>query len=74
LEHPSRHRDLGYLERGVTPVADKLRADLDQLFAQAGQRLRLRRLGHRQGPHEIPKVIREHIELEADGVGSEGAA
>ena len=37
LEHLSRHRDLGHLERDLAPVADDLRADLDQLLAQAGE-------------------------------------
>jgi hypothetical protein len=29
--------DLGHLERDVAPVADDLRADLDELLSQAGQ-------------------------------------
>ena len=33
-EHLSRHRDLGHLKGGVAPVANDLRADLDQLLAQ----------------------------------------
>jgi hypothetical protein len=37
LEHLSRHRDLGHLKRDVAPVADDLRADLDQLRLEAGQ-------------------------------------
>ena len=37
-KHPSRHRDLGHLERDVASVGDNLRADLDQLLAQASQR------------------------------------
>jgi hypothetical protein len=32
LEHLSWHRDLGHLERNVTPVANHLGADLDQLL------------------------------------------
>jgi hypothetical protein len=36
-EHLTRHRDLGHLEGEVAAVADDLRADLDQLLAQAGQ-------------------------------------
>jgi len=73
-EHLSRHRDLGQLDGHVAAVAHHLCADLDQLLAQAGQRPRRRRLGQCQRPHEIPKVIREHMELEADGIGGEGAA
>ena len=33
---PAGHRDLGELERDVSAVTDDLRADFDQLFAQAG--------------------------------------
>ena len=73
-KHLPRHRDLGHLERDVATVADDLGADLDQLLAQAGQRPRLRRLRHRQRPHEIAKIVGQRVELEADGVGSEGAA
>ena len=53
LEHLSRHRDLGHLESDVAAVADNLRADLDQLLAQAGQRPWLRRPGHCQRAHEV---------------------
>ena len=72
-EHLPRDRDLGHLERDVAPVADDLRADLDELLAQAGQRPRLRRLRHRQRAHEVAEVVGERMELEADGVGGEGA-
>jgi hypothetical protein len=61
------------ISANVCRLADDLRADLDQLFAQAGQRPRLRRLRHRQRPHEVAEVIRGRMELEADGVGGEGA-
>ncbi len=33
-----RHRHLGHLERDVAAVADDLRADLDELLPEAGQR------------------------------------
>ena len=72
-EHLPRDRDLGHLERDVAPVADDLGADLDQLLSQAGQRPRLRRLRHRQRAHEVAEVVGERMELEADGVGGEGA-
>jgi len=36
-EKVSGNGDLGYLERDVAPVADDLRADLDELFPQAGE-------------------------------------
>jgi hypothetical protein len=54
-------------------VADDLGADFDQLLAQAGQRPRLRRLRHRQRPHEIAEIVGQRVELEADGFGGEGA-
>jgi hypothetical protein len=37
-EHLSRHRDLSQLKRDIAPVVDDLRADLDQLLLEAGQR------------------------------------
>jgi hypothetical protein len=55
-------------------MADDLRADLDQLLPQAGQRPRLRRLGHRQRPHEIAKVVRQGMKLQANRIGGEGSA
>ena len=68
------HRDLRHLESHVAAVADDLRSDLDQLLAQTGQRPRLCRLRHRQRPQKVAEVIRERMEVEADGVGGEGAA
>src|SRR6476620_8206317 len=58
----------------IAAMADDLRTDLDQLLAQAGQRPRLRRFGHRQRPHEIAQVVGEGMELKPHGVGGEGAA
>jgi hypothetical protein len=55
-------------------VADDLGADLDQLLAQAGQRLRLRCFRHRQRAHEVAKVVGGRVKLKADGVGGESAA
>src|SRR6516225_8950833 len=55
-------------------MADDLGTDLDQLLAQAGQRPRLRRLGHRQSSHEIAEVVGERMELKTNGVGGEGTA
>jgi hypothetical protein len=34
----------------------------------------MRRLRHRQRPHEITEVVGKRMELKADAVGSEGAA
>ena len=39
-EHVLRHRNLGHLESHIAAMADHLRADLDQLLAQADQRSR----------------------------------
>ena len=74
LEHLPRHCDLGHLKCDVTAMAHDLGADLDQLLAQAGQRPRLCRLGHRQRPHEIAEVVREGMELETNRVGGKGSA
>jgi hypothetical protein len=38
------------------------------------QRPRLRRLRHRQRPHEVAKVVRQGAKLKANSVGGEGAA
>jgi hypothetical protein len=38
LEHLPWDGDLGHLEGNIAAVADDLRADLDQLLLQAGQR------------------------------------
>jgi hypothetical protein len=43
-EQPAGHRDLGELECDVSAMTNDLRADFDQLFAQAGQRPKFRRL------------------------------
>jgi hypothetical protein len=51
-------------------MADDLRADLDQLFAQAGQRPSLRRFGHRQRSHEVAEVG-ESRELKTRSVGGD---
>jgi hypothetical protein len=69
-----RSTDLGHLENHIPAMADDLCADLDQLFAQTGQRPRLRRLGHRQRPHEIAKVVRQGMKLQANRIGGEGTA
>ena len=43
-----RHRDLRHLERDIAAVADHLRADLDQLLPERGQRPVLDLLWQRQ--------------------------
>jgi hypothetical protein len=55
-------------------MADDLRADLDQLLAQAGQGPWFHPLGHRQRPHEIAQLVGQGMELKADSFGGEGPA
>jgi hypothetical protein len=61
-------------ERDVATVADDLSADLDQLLAQAGKRPRLAVFGIASVRIKFPRFISQRVELEADGVDSEGAA
>ena len=74
LEHLSRHGDLRHLEGHVAPVDDELRADLHELFPQAGQRPFLDAVRQRQRPQEVCKIVRERVKLKPDGVGGERAA
>src|SRR6516164_2162257 len=67
-------RGLGHLKGNVAAMADDLRTDLDQLLAQTGQRPPLRRLGHRQRPHEVAEVISQCMEPETNGIGGECSA
>ena len=53
-------------------MADDLRADLDQLLAQTGQRPRLRGLRHRQRAHKVADVVGQYMELKTYSVGGEG--
>ena len=63
--------DLGQLEGDRARMANRLRANLDQPLAQAGQRP-VRDLGWQsQGAQEIAEVIGECVEPEANGVGGE---
>jgi hypothetical protein len=59
-------------ENHIPAMADDLCADPDQLLAQTGQRPWLRRL--RQRPHEIAKVVRQGMKLQANRIGGEGTA
>jgi hypothetical protein len=65
-KHLSRHRDLGEPERDVETVLTTLRADLIS-FSRRQVSVHGAARGQRQRPHEIAKVIREDVELEADG-------
>ena len=58
----------------VAAVADDLRADLDQLLFQAGQRPVLDRLGRRQRAQEVADIVGERVKLETDGIGRERPA
>ncbi len=51
-----------------------LGADLDQLFAQSGQRSVLNVFRQRQRPHEIAEAISERMELKPDGIVAEAMA
>jgi hypothetical protein len=53
-------------------MTDDLRADFNQLLAQACQRPQFRRLGQRQRPHEVAEIVGQCMELKADGIGGEG--
>ena len=72
-QHP-RHGDLGHLEGDIAAVADDLRADLDQLLLQAGQRPVLDRLGRRQRAQEVAEIVGERMKLKPHGVGGERPA
>ena len=48
-----------------------LRADLDQLLFQAGQRPVRDRLGRRQRAQEIAEIVGERMKLEPNNIGSE---
>jgi hypothetical protein len=69
VEHLSRHRDLSHLEDDVAAVAYHLCADFDQLLPQTRQLPGLRRLGNRQGSHEIAKIVGQRMELKRFTVG-----
>ena len=53
-------------------VAEEIGTDLDQLLAQAGERPRLRRLGHRQRPHEIAEVVSDTEQCRSNRAPSNG--
>src|SRR4051794_25692450 len=61
-------------ECDMAPVSDDLRADFDQLLAQAGYRPPLHRLGHCQRAHEIPEIIGQRMKLKTHGISGESPA
>ena len=71
LEHLPWDGDLGHLERDIAPMADDLRADLDQLLFEARQRPILDRLRRRQSAQDVAEIVGQRMKLEADGVRGE---
>ena len=67
----TRDSDLSHLEDDIATVADDLRADLDELFAQRGQCPLLHCIGQRECEHEVAEIVGERLELEPDGVVTE---
>src|ERR1700731_2459766 len=70
-EEVFRNVDLGHLECNVATRADDLRADLDQLLLQAGQRPILDRLRRRQRAQEIAEIVGQRVKLKSNSVGRE---
>jgi hypothetical protein len=58
----------------IAAVGHDLRADLDQLLFQAGQRPVLDWLGRRQRAQEVAEVVGERMELKSDRIGDERPA
>ena len=55
--------DLGHLECDIAPVANDLRADLDELLLQARQRPILDRLRRRQRAQKIAEIVGQRMKL-----------
>ena len=68
-EHRSWDGDLRQLESDIATMAHDLRADLDQLFPQRGQRPVLHFLGQGKPAQEVAPVVSESVELRADYLG-----
>jgi hypothetical protein len=58
-EQIARHGDLRHLEGHVAPVDKELRANLDELFPQAGQRPILDVVQQRQCAQKVRKIVLE---------------
>jgi len=67
-EQASRDGDLGKLECDVAPMAYDLRADLDELLSQCGQRPMFDRFGQGECPHEVAEIVGQCVKLKADGI------
>ena len=70
-EQLARHGNLRHLEGDVARVRDDLRADLDELLAQPGQRPVFDRLRQCQCSHEVGEIVGQRMKLKSDGVGGE---
>ncbi len=66
-----RHRHLGQLERDVPAMAGNLRADLDQLLPQRGQRSVLNFCRQSQRPHEVAQIVGQGVKLKPNLVVAE---
>ncbi len=55
-------------------MGDKLRADLHELFPQAGQRPFLHAVRQCQRPQEVCKIVPERVKLQPHGIGGERVA
>ena len=73
-EHGARNGDLGHLEGNIAAVTDELRAGLDQLLLEVGQRPVLDRFRRCQCSQEVAKIVGERMKLKPNGVGRERPA
>ena len=73
-EQASRDGDLGKLECDIAPMAYDLRADLDELLSQCGQRPMFDRFGQGECPHEVAEIVGQGVKLKADGIVAEPPA
>jgi hypothetical protein len=74
LEHLPWDGDLGHLEGDIAAVAHHIRADLDQLVLEGGQRPITHRFRRRQRAQEIAEVVGEGMKLEPHRVGGKRSA
>src|SRR5438046_6648123 len=73
-EQLTRYRHLRHLEDEVAAVRDHLRADLDHLLPERGQRPAFDLVRQGQGAEEVGEVVGQRVELESDGVRAKGRA
>jgi hypothetical protein len=70
-EQVSGNGYLGHLEGNVAPVAHDLSTNLDQFVSQAGQRPVPHGIGQGLGSQEVPEIVGECVQLQADGIVGE---